>query len=172
VTVHTGVRNPLLDDSQIDEFLSESLSLLNDAAEKNNVMIGVEVADYFYCPKRFEIIESLALSNVGITLDIGHLCFPQSELEDRPGFSQYGSIEGVIRRYADLIKHVHIHDFSFARNKDHLGFGDGNLDMISIVNSLRNNGYNGTLLMEMTPLVSMEKIISGKELLEKITAKF
>jgi len=169
VTVHTGAKNPLLKDPVINEYLRETLTALNDAAVKNDVMIGVEVVDYFYCPKRFELIEELALSNVGITLDIGHLCFPQPELGGRPGFSQYGSIEGVIRRYAKLIRHVHIHDFSFARNKDHLAFGDGNLDMISIVNTLRNNGFDGTLLMELTPLVPMEKILSGKKLLEKIT---
>ncbi|MDD5598324.1 MAG: sugar phosphate isomerase/epimerase [Victivallaceae bacterium] len=165
ITVHSGLRNFGITDAEVDKYLEESLSVINSEARKRKIDIGVEVADYFLCPKRFEVIENLKLTNVGITLDIGHLCFPQKELSSQPGFTQYGSIENVIKRYASKIVHVHLHDFDFSRNKDHLPLGAGNLNIKSIIAALQDINYTAAVLMEFSIEVPLAGIIAGRKYL-------
>ncbi|MDD2707435.1 MAG: sugar phosphate isomerase/epimerase [Verrucomicrobiae bacterium] len=167
ITVHSGIPTYGMTEEENFEILRESLKILSDEAKKRDVLIGVEVVDFFYCPSRFSVVEELNLENVGITIDIGHLCFPQPNLNNQPGYTEFGSIEGVFKRFAERIWHVHIHDFNI---KDHQALGDGHLDFKSIIKTLKEIKYERTLTLELTTKVPEEKILSSKKYLEELIA--
>ncbi|MGC8602599.1 MAG: sugar phosphate isomerase/epimerase family protein [Desulfomonilaceae bacterium] len=81
---------------------------------------------------------------LGLTLDVGHANL---------GGSENKSI-AFIEKFGKLIRHVHLHNNRGGQSQYddlHLPIGDGNVDFATIMTSLMNAGYDGTLTLEVKP---------------------
>jgi len=79
-----------------------------------------------------------------LTLDVGHANLDSSTNK---------SFE-IVERLGKMIRHVHLHDNSggYSKNHDlHLPIGDGLVDFIGVMKSLRGIDYEGTITLEVKP---------------------
>ncbi len=144
VTVHTGHTLAAVPRETLRPLLLESLQLLEELAKEHNVTVGVETADALGRAEDLAIIEKANLAHVGVTLDIGHLCF---QIEGRPAYAAFGSLAGVIERFGPLIRNIHLHDYDGTH--DHLALGEGNIDFAAVIGALRRVDYDGPVCLEI-----------------------
>jgi len=122
-------RTVQLYDKYYDRFLSNleaSFSELNDLAGRAGVLICIENANSFHLPFIKQALAVLLESdNVFLTWDTGH--------DAKSGFQE----TPVIFRYADRVRHVHLHDFR--DNADHQPLFTGSVDIRAALNLAREN---------------------------------
>ena len=85
-----------------------------------------------------------AIPQLQMTLDVGH-----AEL-----LTRYNTSHALIHRFADRIRHVHIHDNRGGNSPDddlHLPLGAGVIDFEGIFERLNRAGYDRTMTLELTP---------------------
>jgi len=82
--------------------------------------------------------------SLGLTLDVGHANL------DSPVNKSFE----IIERLGKMIRHVHFHDNFGGPSKNHdlhLPIGDGVVDFVGVMRTLRSIGYDGTITMEVKP---------------------
>ncbi len=105
--------------------------------------------------KQFEnFISRVDNSVIGLNCDIGHFYCAG---EDPPE---------VIRRFADLIGHVHIEDIK-DRVHDHKICGHGDIDFLPVFDALHEINYRGYVSLELYPYQD-NPVEAGRESLEYI----
>jgi len=140
VTVHAELPGP----EEPTAPWRSSMEQLDARAESNNTVIGLELVE------GFDWVRQLELPNIGLTLDIGHMYLDGS----RP-LQPFGSIAQVVRECADLLFHLHVHDYN--GTYDHVELGTGHVDLKGCLAALKEVGYSRTLCLELNPdLVSPE----------------
>jgi sugar phosphate isomerase/epimerase len=84
-----------------------------------------------------ELLEPIP--ELGLHLDIGHcnLRVPQNSAEE------------LIRRYADRLAHVHLHDNAGGYADLHLPLGAGTIDVPHHIRILKRHGYDGMITLEV-----------------------
>jgi len=146
VVVHPGRADPGSTWEQRRTALCQSLTGLHELSRRTGVPAALEVADDLIRAERFEVLTEVSCSRVGICLDVGHISFV---CNGRPGWADYGSLAGFITHWGPRIIHVHLHDYDGAR--DHLGLGDGHLDLRTVVHELHRAHYEGMITLELAP---------------------
>ena len=117
----------------------EILSHLADITAKYRVRLAIE-----NCAFRGDIdfiirvIDELNRPDVGFNLDTGHAFCGETD-----------DLASVIRRIGPRLITTHLHD-NFGENDDHQAPGLGGIDWFSVLDALREVGYGGPLMMEMT----------------------
>ena len=133
VTVHPDTTSVAVSVKEEEKCLRESIIFLDKVATRHEVLLGVEFSDL----SRFALIEKAGLKNTGITLDVGHLNNFNLKSSNKTSV-----IPEIIKRFADRIYLLHIHDSD--GETDHLSLGKGNIDFAGIIRSLEEIGYGGS----------------------------
>ncbi len=105
-----------------------------------------------YVESVWEVERLLALTEVGLTLDTGHLCLAGADATE------------CLRAWKDRINHIHVKDvhvevLTEARETGRIDFdewwadvssplGEGDVDLVDFVAELRRSGYRGWLVIE------------------------
>jgi sugar phosphate isomerase/epimerase len=138
VTVHEGMSRTGAPAEVLRQALKRSVHELAELAGEHGVIVGFELThDY-------DMVLD-AEGPVGITLDVGHVCF-----DDGAGYREFGSIRGLILHLGEKLVHVHVHDYD--GRYDHKPIGDGHIDWEEVIGSLCEIGYHGMLCLELSPL--------------------
>ena len=74
-------------------------------------------------------------SNVGITLDVGHAVIAGHDPLD------------FVRLLFDDLFHIHLHD-NHGETDEHLPLGQGTIDYVGIVQTLKQLNYQGAITLE------------------------
>lgn len=169
VTIHTGWLSYGRTKKERLESTRSALSELNKVAGKHNVVLGIEVVDYFSSVDRFTLLEEMSLENVGITLDPAHMMrknpgMPVDPIDVLP-CRIYGSIGGFIERFAEKIVHVHLHDFD--GKEAHTLIGTGMVDFDDVITTLKKIGYDGALTFEYNYGIFPEAVLKSRVLLRE-----
>lgn len=92
----------------------------------------IETSDEF-----LEFIGTVPYDQVGLNFDIGHFyCVGEDPAE-------------AARKLAPWIRHVHVEDIASTREHKHLAPGQGAINFKSVVQALRDIGYDGFLTVEL-----------------------
>jgi len=137
VTVHA-----CLSDATCDRAASGwlgSMRALGAAAARAGVLVGLEVTD------GFDAVAAWGIRTVGVTLDVGHMVLPAH----RHILSGNGGFGPLIRRLADTLVHLHLHDV--AGTVDHVEIGTGGVPFNEIADALRDLGYQHSATLELNP---------------------
>ena len=100
------------------------------------------------------IVDALNRDDVGINLDSGHCLLGQTEKNPErlarilSGETPQG-IPALVERIGKRLFTTHLQD-NFGLNDDHQAPGIGYLDWPALIHSIRNTGYSGPLMMELT----------------------
>jgi sugar phosphate isomerase/epimerase len=137
----------------------DSIRALGEHAQGSGVRLGLECRDaYNEIPSRDEMAEVLAACDglpVGYWHDAGH-----GAKLDYLGFLEH---EELLRRYADRIVGMHIHDTLAAR--DHQAPGQGNTDFAMLGRYLREDTIR---TLELSRSVSAAQITHALDVLEPL----
>ena len=112
---------------------------LNAEAVRTRTRVGLEITS------GFGAVQDWALSNVGATLDVGHMVLPSG----RAALEVAGGIGDLIRHLGDALSHLHLHDVD--DETDHIEIGTGTVPFDEIVVALRDIGYPHGATLEMNP---------------------
>jgi len=134
VTVHAAPPPP----DQAGDDWHEALECLNKLAARNNLLVGLEIT------ANFATIREQALSNVGVTLDVGHMY-----CNDRKPLIPFGSIGAVVREIGPALMHLHLHDVKDGR--DHVEIGTGEVDYPDLLAALQEISFERTMCLELNP---------------------
>ena len=135
VTVHAelpapGRRNP-------DKW-TDSMAALNADAGEKNLNIGLEIVS------GFDAVQGWELSNIGITLDVGHMY----HVDGGKPLEPFGSIGELVRQIDEILMHLHLHDVACV---DHVEPGTGRVDFRDLLTALRDIGYAKGICLELNP---------------------
>ena len=136
VTVHA--KPPASTSETLFSSWRNAMERLNAKAAQNGVAIGLEVT------AGFEWIAQLRLSNIGVTLDVGHMYHGGG----RP-LQPFGTIGELIHRLGSSLVHLHLHDYN--DGQDHIELGTGQVDFDGILTALNEIGYEKGLCLELNP---------------------
>ncbi|MCK5805345.1 MAG: sugar phosphate isomerase/epimerase [Lentisphaeria bacterium] len=136
VTVHANV--PSADSAEEHAAWSEALAVLNTLAAQNGLRVGLEITS------GFEVVMDLALSHIGVTLDVGHMY-----LGETPPITAFGELGDVVRLLGGILVHLHLHQVR--DGVDHVELGRGDVDYGSLLSALREIDYVGMLCLELNP---------------------
>jgi len=137
VTVHAHMPDPL---SRADAGAIEAaMRDLNRKAVACGLVIGLEVVD------GFDTISEWSLSNVGVTLDVGHWAVWRRA----GGVREPGAMGAAIRGMGKKLVHLHMHDV--VGDLDHMEIGTGEVDFEDLLHALRDIAFAGGLCLEMNP---------------------
>lgn len=121
--------------------LVESLKPILEFATARGVTLAFEPEPGMFIDTmaRFdELLHRLGPSPLALTLDVGHLhCQGETPIEE------------YIAKYASLIKNIHIEDMRRGVH-EHLMFGEGEMNISSIVDALSKSGYQGGVFVELS----------------------
>ena len=147
VVVHPGLATFLANKYFLDtvyEFANESIREIGDYGRDLGVLTTIENMPTFdgMLYKNMNDLNDLLVSlDMSMTLDIGHA--------NHAGYSPDEMI-------FDSIKHIHMHD-NFGDDDAHLSFGEGSIDLKSIVNKLEEKSYDGIYIIEVNDTDSIKK---------------
>lgn len=82
-----------------------------------------------------ELVRKVNRSNVGITLDVGHAVIAGHDPLD------------FVRLLFDDLFHIHLHD-NHGETDEHLPLGQGTIDYVGIVQTLKQLNYQGAITLE------------------------
>lgn len=140
------------------KILFESLKEISDYNKDFGVTIALEnMPDTFITTMRvsqevLEVLENDELSGIKHTMDVGHL---ETNNVD---------IGRYIHDLREYLVHIHLHD-NFGEFDNHLPLGEGNINFPLIFRALKDIGYQGRIILEMT---KTEDILKSRDyLLEK-----
>ena len=158
VTIHADLPASIKEESTLAWL--DAMTSLNAKAAERGLIIGLEVVH------GFDRIKQWHLSNIGVTLDVGHIYGMDGGVYLEP----YGTIGEAIRHVGSTLVHLHMHDFD--GNLDHIEIGTGNIDFDEIITALKDIGYQNGMCLELNPdRVSPEGIRRSKDYLEVSIAK-
>ena len=130
---------------------------LNDAAAERGLVIGLEVLDHF------DELHACGLPNIGVTLDLGHLC----AADDGRHLRRLGTVGDAVRQVGDRLFHLHVHDWD--GGVDHIEVGTGRIDFDDALAALKDIGYARGMCLEMNPgRVGPEGILRSRRALEEM----
>jgi sugar phosphate isomerase/epimerase len=113
---------------------------LSDTAAKHNVRLAFEPEPGMFIDTMARFAELHARvdhPSFGLTLDVGHLhCLGEP-------------IAPTIERWKHVLWNVHIEDMRRGVH-EHLMFGDGEMNFAEVLGSLRTNGYDGGVFVELS----------------------
>ncbi|OQA83953.1 MAG: Inosose isomerase [Lentisphaerae bacterium ADurb.Bin242] len=84
------------------------------------------------------LVDAIGRPDVGINCDTGHAFLYETQ-----------DVAGLIRRFGKRLFTTHLQD-NFGENDDHQMPGLGYIDWFAVVRAIRETGYAGPLMMEMT----------------------
>ena len=123
------------------ERLAESMREVLSHADGGHVRLGFEPEPGMFVETMAqfaELLERVSHSTLGLTLDVGHVhC-----LSD-------GDAAGHIVRWKDRLCNVHLEDMRRGVH-EHLMFGDGDMDVRSVLTALRAIDYSGSVNVELS----------------------
>lgn len=158
LTVHGGL--PPRDDAASVERWREAMLELNGRAAARGVVIGFEIT------AEFDQLKSWGLSNVGVTLDVGHML----AVDNGGPLEPFGSIGAAVRHIGDSLVHLHMHDVT--GEGDHREIGTGKMDFDGILLGLKDIGYGRGMTLELDPAyVTPEGILRSRERLVRRARK-
>lgn len=139
VNVHPQTNSPFHSRAQIVDDNIRSLHELLDCAARQQLGLMLEnvPGGYNTVPELKEVFERLP--ELGLHLDIGH-----ANLQ----VHRSSALE-MIRSYGSRIKHVHLHDNKGGSLDLHLPLGAGTIDYETPLRLLKENGYDGTITLEV-----------------------
>jgi len=111
---------------------------LNASAVEKGVEIGLETVS------GFDIVRGWGLSNVGVTLDVGHMY----HVDGGKPLEPFGSIGAVVTQIAGALVHLHVHDVTAV---DHVEVGRGRVDFQDLFQALCRVGYAKGMSLELNP---------------------
>jgi sugar phosphate isomerase/epimerase len=114
------------------------LDRLNGLARQARVRVGLELT------RGFDWLRRPARPNIGLTLDVGHMY-----LNGAAALRPFGTIGQAVGRQADVLIHLHVHDYD--GRVDHIEPGTGRVDFEDLISSLAAVGYAGALCLELNP---------------------
>jgi L-ribulose-5-phosphate 3-epimerase len=121
--------------------LLEGLRPLIEHAEESHVRLAFEPEPGMFIDRmdRFDdLLKRLGSASLRLTLDVGHLhCLGEIPVEDR------------IALYTPLISNIHIEDMRRGVH-EHLMFGEGEMNIPSVVTALTNANYQGGVFVELS----------------------
>ena len=121
--------------------LVESCRLLCEEAAQRGVSLAFEPEPGMFIDtmERFATLcEAISQPNFGLTLDIGHLhCQGEVPIADH------------LRRWRHLLWNVHIEDMRRGVH-DHLMFGEGEIDFVPVLRTLRDIEYTDGVYVELS----------------------
>lgn len=135
-----GVKPEKADRETAVGWMTENLRRVSDAAEKAGVQIAVEAinryeTDYVNTASQgLELIDRVGSSSLGILLDTFHM-----NIEER-------DMAGSIRQVGDRLFHFHVAD------SNRWYPGNGHIDYVEMLRTLREIGYGGFVSGEFLPL--------------------
>ncbi|MBQ2666319.1 sugar phosphate isomerase/epimerase [Methanobrevibacter sp.] len=147
VVVHPGLAPFLANKyflNRVYEFANESIKELGEYGDDLGVLTTIEnmpTFDGMIYQNLNDLNELLVSLDMSMTLDIGHA--------NHAGYAPDGMI-------FDSIKHIHMHD-NFGDDDAHLAFGEGSIDLKSIVNKLEEKNYDGIYIIEVNDHDSIKK---------------
>ena len=146
VVVHPGIITYLGRDfeSQVYNLANKSIKKIGDYADDCSVLVTIENMPNFegmIYNNITDLNNILTEYDMSMTLDIGHA-----------NHSGYSADE----MYFDSIKHIHAHDNN-GDDDSHLALGEGNIDLKSIINKLKEKKYRGIYIIEVNDYDSIEK---------------
>lgn len=140
-----------------EDVVKEKIKILQEAsacAREHDIMLCLENLS----ETSFDFAPAFAaIADLGMTLDIGH-----GEL-----LTTKNTAHDFIAHCFPRICHLHIHDNRGGDSPQddlHLPLGDGVVDIRAILGSLKAQGYNQTMTLEVQPA----QLISGKNFIEHI----
>ena len=138
MNVHPNSHAPMHNRAFVIAQNLKSLATLVEAGKKLGIGVMVEnVPEGFNTPEQLaELLDSMP--DLGLHLDVGHANLRVSS----------HSTEPILARYADRLRHVHVHDNN-GHGDLHLPLGAGNIEFPQIVRALRHSGYDGTITLEV-----------------------
>lgn len=116
----------------------QALERLNACAVQNDLVIGMEITEGFEC------VATLGLSNIGVTLDVGHMYFHEGRL-----LEPFGTIGGLVHSLDDTLVNLHMHDYD--GTYDHIEPGTGIVDLTGVLAALGDIGYRRGMCLELNP---------------------
>lgn len=139
MNIHPDRHAPMHDRKFVVRQNLKSLSELLESADGTGVGIMVE-----NLPGEFNNQEQLGelldpLPQLGLHLDIGH-----TEL-----LVERNTTGSILARFADRLRHVHLHDNKGGSADLHLPLGAGTIDMAGHLRVLKASGYDGTITLEV-----------------------
>lgn len=141
VSIWSGAALPAASPQQSLDWLAGNLEPLLDAADRSGIDIGFEPEPGMFVEtlRDFERLRQwIDHPRLRLTLDVGHLfCLGELPLADH------------IRRCADQVVNVHIEDMR-AGVHEHLLFGEGDIHFPPVVDALRDSGYRGPVVVELS----------------------
>ena len=147
VVVHPGLASFLANKYFLDkvyEYANESIREIGNYGRDLGVLTTIENMpgfDGMLYQNMDDLNELLVSLDMSMTLDIGHA--------NHVGYSPDGMI-------FDSIKHIHMHD-NFGDDDAHLAFGEGNIELKHIVNTLESKNYDGIYVIEVNDYDSIKK---------------
>jgi L-ribulose-5-phosphate 3-epimerase len=141
VSFWSGALEPNVPEHQAWDWLVTGCLQLADHAKRRGVQLAFEPEMGMLVDNmaKFEVLKKhITSARFGLTLDIGHaFC-----TETAPFRQIYG-------KFANLIRNVHIEDVR-SRKREHLMFGEGDLDFGAILRVLSDNKYTGLINVELS----------------------
>jgi sugar phosphate isomerase/epimerase len=116
----------------------ESMAILDADAREKGLEIGLEIVS------GFSAVQSWALPNIGVTLDVGHLY----GMDEGKHLAPFGTIDALVRQIGPILFHLHMHDVA---TLDHVEIGTGCVDFRDLLTGLRDIGYEKGMCLEMNP---------------------
>ncbi|MBE6499107.1 MAG: sugar phosphate isomerase/epimerase [Methanobrevibacter thaueri] len=147
VVVHPGLASFLASKyflSDVYNYANESIREIKKYGDDAGVLVTVENMpdfDAMIYKDVGDLNSFLVGLDMGMTLDVGHA-----------HHMKYSPDEMIF----DSIKHIHLHDNS-GDDDSHLAFGEGNIDLKYIINTLEDKKYKGIYIIEVNDLDSVEK---------------
>ena len=153
VTFHPGESTYFLNTKEADEIMKDIMTDFDRHAARHDLWACWETGTGYFLPlSKFEMIRDLGLQHTGICLDTGHLERVWRQLNPSDEIHAFAHF---IRRFGDLIKCTHLHDWIDApspedgwQGQDHHMIGQGSIDWPEFFGLLVEAGYDGDLLLE------------------------
>jgi sugar phosphate isomerase/epimerase len=157
MNIHPDRHAPMHDRSFFVQRNITTLTELLPYARERGIGVMVEnlPGDFNTAHQLGELLDPLP--ELGLHLDIGHANLMVIQ----------NTVEEILHRYGDRLRHVHLHDNKGGSADLHLPLGTGTVDVHHAVRQLKACGYDGTITLEVfTP--DRHHLAYSRELLERI----
>lgn len=141
VSFWSGAAEPNVPEHQAWDWLVTGCLQLTEHAKRRGVQLAFEPEPGMLVDDmaKFEVLKKhITTARFGLTLDVGHVFCTET-----------APFRQVFGKFASLIRNVHIEDIR-GRRHEHLMFGEGELDFVSILRAIRDNKYTGLINVELS----------------------